>query len=312
MSYAWTVPAEAEGKRLDRWLVVQMPELSRARIQTLIRGGFVQLDGGGAKPSTRLTSGARVTIEVPPDPLAAVAPEPMDLAILHEDDDIVVVNKPSGLVVHPAAGHERGTLVNGLLHERTLAPGNDPSRPGIVHRLDKATSGAIVVAKSERASASLVEQFKARSVAKTYVALVHGVLADADGRIDAPIGRHPKHAREQAVRADGGKAALTDFRVLRAWEDRTLLAAFPRTGRTHQIRVHMAAIGHPVVGDTLYGQGADAESLMLHAWKLALDHPATGERMAFTAALPPRFRSVAEGLAELELTAWARPPEASE
>lgn len=312
MPYVWTVPAEAEGERLDRWLVAQFPELSRARIQTLIREGFVQLDGRGAKPSTRLTSGAQVTIEIPPHPLATVDPEPMDLAILHEDDDIVVVNKPSGLVVHPAAGHERGTLVNGLLHERKLAPGSDPSRPGIVHRLDKATSGAIVVAKRERAYASLVEQFKARTVAKTYVALVHGVLAEVEGRIDAPIGRHPKHAREQVVRADGGKAALTDFRVLHAFEDRTLVAAFPRTGRTHQIRVHLAAIGHPVVGDAVYGQGGEEATLMLHAWQLALDHPATGERMAFTAALPPRFRSVAEAVAELELTAWARPPEASE
>ncbi|MFB6285481.1 MAG: RluA family pseudouridine synthase [Candidatus Bipolaricaulia bacterium] len=312
MPYVWTVPAEAEGERLDRWLVGQRPELSRARIQTLIRGGSVQLDGRGAKPSTRLTSGARVTFEIPPHPRAVVEPEPMDLAILHEDDDIVVVNKPSGLVVHPAAGHERGTLVNGLLHERALASGHDPSRPGIVHRLDKATSGAIVVAKRERAHASLVEQFKARSVGKTYVALVHGVLADSEGRIDAPIGRHPKHAREQAVRADGGKAALTDFRALRTFGDRTLVAAFPRTGRTHQIRVHLAAIGHPVVGDPLYGRSVNGETLMLHAWRLALDHPATGERMAFTAALPPRFRSVVEAVEELELTAWARPPEASE
>ena len=313
MTHVWTVPPAADGERLDRWLAAQLPELSRARIQSLIRDGNVQLGGRVAKPSAKLTSGAQVTIEVPPEPSASIEPEPMDVDVLHEDADIVVVDKPSGWVVHPGAGHARGTLVNGLLHGRELARGSDPSRPGIVHRLDKATSGVLVAAKTERAYANLVEQFKARTVDKTYLALVHGVLSESEGRIEAPIGRHPKHPQQQAVRSVGGKAAITDFRVLTTFGDRTLLAVFPKTGRTHQIRVHLAAIGHPVVGDPVYGRGEEAETLMLHAWRLAVDHPATGERIRFTAAPPPRLRSVAAAVEAADgPTTRGRPPSGSE
>ncbi len=312
MAHVWTVPPDADGERLDRWLADQLPELSRARIQSLIHDGAVQLGGRVAKPSAKLTTGTQVTIEIPPDRSASVEPEPMDLVILHEDDDIVVVDKPSGLVVHPAAGHKRGTLVNGLLYGRPLARGSHPSRPGIVHRLDKATSGVLVAAKSERAYASLVAQFKARTVGKTYLALVHGLFAEREGRIEAPIGRHPRHAQQQAVRSAGGKAAITDFRVLTAFEDRTLLTVFPKTGRTHQIRVHLAAIEHPVVGDPVYGRGDEAEALMLHAWRLTVDHPATGERVSFTAAPPPRLRSVAGAAAAADgPRAHGHPPSAS-
>lgn len=293
----WTVPPNAEGERLDRWLVAQLPELSRSRIQALIHENYIRLDDRATKPSARLTHGARVAIEIPPDPFATIEPEPMALDILHEDDDILVVNKPAGLVVHPAPGHEHGTLIHGLLQGRALAPGSDPSRPGVVHRLDKATSGALVVAKSERAYDRLVAQFKAQTVGKTYLALVHGVFAEAEGRIDAPIGRHRHHPQEQSIRSAGaGKAALTDFKILQAFDHRTLLAVYPRTGRTHQIRVHLAAIEHPVVGDPVYGRKDNSEGLMLHAWRLTIDHPTRDERMTFTAALPPRFQRYAEAV----------------
>jgi len=225
-----------------------------------------------------------------------IEPEPMELDILHEDDDIVVVNKPSGLVVHPAPGHERGTLVNGLLSGRELATGSDPSRPGIVHRLDRETSGVLVVAKSKAAYEGLVDQFKARTVRKTYLALVHGVFEETEGRIEAPIGRDRHHPQQQTIRSVGGKAAATDFEVLQGVEDRTLLAVHPETGRTHQIRVHLKAIDHPVVGDSAYGVEDGFDELMLHAWILEIDHPRSGERMRFTAAPPPRFRTYAEAV----------------
>lgn len=305
MAHVWTVPADAEGQRLDRWLTAQLPELSRARIQALIHEGHVQLDGREAKPSTKLVAGAQARVELPADPLREVEPEPMDVEILYEDDDLVVVDKPSGLVVHPAPGHERGTLVNGLLHGRSLATGDDPSRPGIVHRLDKPTSGVLVVAKSDAAYERLVEQFKARTVRKTYLALVHGVFRESEGRIEAPIGRDRHHPQEQAIRAVGGKAALTDFEVLHVSEDRTLLAVRPGTGRTHQIRVHLKAIDHPVVGDAVYGRDDDSDELMLHAWILEIDHPRSGERVTFTAAPPPRFRTYVES-AEVTLAARQR------
>ena len=299
MAHVWTVPSEADGARLDRWLADQLPELSRSRVQTLIQQGHVKLDDRPAKPSVKLPGGARLTLELPPDPLREIDPEPMDLDVVHEDDHIVVVNKPSGWVVHPAPGHERGTLVNGLLHDRQLASSGDPSRPGVVHRLDKATSGVLVVAKTDRAYTSLLAQFKARTVRKTYLALVHGVLEETEGRIEAPIGRHRRHPQEQTVRSVGGKDALTDFEVLARFPDmdRTLLAVYPYTGRTHQIRVHLQAIEHPIVGDAVYGLEDDADALMLHAWGLELDHPDSGERMRFTAAPPPRFRTYVDGVA---------------
>lgn len=309
MEHTWTVPDSAEGERLDRWLAEQLPDLSRSRIQTLIHEGYVQLDGQSMKPSTKLTRGVEISIGIPPDPFATIEPEPMELDVLHEDDQIVVVNKPPGLVVHPAVGHERGTLVNGLLHNRSLATGSDPSRPGVVHRLDRDTSGVLVVAKSERAYESLVDQFRARTVRKTYLALAHGVFEETEGRIEAPIGRHPQHPREQSIRHVGGKDALTDFGVLGTFDDRTLLAVYPETGRTHQIRVHLAAIEHPVVGDSVYGRRDDVEELMLHAWKLEIAHPTTEERQAFTAAPPRRFQSV---VAAVEGIATPGPHSASE
>ena len=306
----WVVPEEAGGERLDRWLSRQLPELSRARVQKLIRGGRVRLDGEIVKkPSTPLAPGTRLEVELPPLEGPAIEPEPIPLEILYEDEDLVAVNKPSGMVVYPAAGHAHGTLVQGLLHGgRTLATAAGAERPGVVHRLDKDTSGVIVFAKTDRAYYDLVKQFKERTVRKVYLALVHGLLEEDEGVIEAPLGRDPHHPLLVGVRAEGrgGRPALTRFRVLRRVPDEpsgpeakgvTLLEVYPHTGRTHQIRVHLKAIGHPIVGDPVYGPKRSSpglpERLMLHARRLELTHPRTGERLRITAPLPPEFSTFA-------------------
>lgn len=308
----WVVPEEARGERLDRWLSGQLPELSRARIQKLIREGRVRLDGETArKPSTPLAPGMRLEVELPSPEGPAIEPEPLPLEVLYEDEDLVAVNKPSGMVVYPAAGHANGTLVQGLLHGgRRLSAAAGAERPGVVHRLDKDTSGVIVLAKSDLAYYELIKQFKERAVKKVYLALVHGLLEEDEGVIEAPLGRDPHHPLLVGVRAEsrGGRPALTRFRVLRRLPDGpsdpgakgiTLLEVHPHTGRTHQIRVHLKAIGHPVVGDPVYGPKRSSSTpglprrLMLHAWRLELTHPRTGERLRITAPLPPEFSAFA-------------------
>lgn len=298
-SYAvYVVPPQDDGERLDRWLSGQLPALSRARIQKLIRGGHVRVDGEAVtKPSVPVAPGMRVEIEIPDPEGPPLEPEEMALEILYEDEEIVAVNKPSGVVVYPAAGHAHGTLVQGLLYGgRQLASVGAPERPGVVHRLDKETSGVMVLAKSDSAYDGLVKQFKERSVEKLYLALACGLLREERGEIEAPLGRDPRHRRRVGVRASGGRSAHTAFRVLRRFEGEgaTLLEVRPHTGRTHQIRVHLAAIGHPIVGDPLYGprdrRRERAARLMLHAWKLAFAHPGTGERVELTAPPPPEFR----------------------
>lgn len=303
---SWVVPEDASGERLDRWLSGQLPELSRARIQKLIRGGGVRIDGRTlTKPSTPLRPGMRVEVDLPPAGAPALEPEEIPLEILYEDEDLVAVNKPSGRVVYPAAGHAHGTLVQALLHGgRRLAPAAGAERPGVVHRLDKDTSGVIVFAKTDRAYYDLVRQFKERSVEKVYLALVHGLLAEDEGIVEAPLGRDPHHPLRIGIRPEGrgGRPALTRFRVLRRFPPSertdpygglTLLEVRPRTGRTHQIRVHLKAIGHPIVGDPVYGPKRISPRLpprlMLHAWQLELTHPRTGERLRLIAPPPPEF-----------------------
>ncbi len=299
---AYLVPPEDEGQRLDRWLAAQLSEFSRARIQKLIREGRVRIGGRiVTKPSALVTTGTRIEIELPPPGDPPLEPEEMPLEILYEDEDLVVVNKPSGMVVYPAAGHAHGTLVQGLLTGRALASGGAPERPGVVHRLDRGTSGVIVLAKGDLAYYELVRQFKARTVEKLYLALAHGLLREEMGEIKAPLGRDPRHRKRIGVRAYGGRPAHTTFRVLRRFEDQstTLLEVRPHTGRTHQIRVHLAAIGHPIVGDPLYSprvkRDTQAPRLMLHAWELAFTHPRTGERIELTAPLPREFPPYLEG-----------------
>jgi 23S rRNA pseudouridine1911/1915/1917 synthase len=253
----------------------------------------VRLFGKPLKPSFILEGGLKIEVEMEILDLDLTPkPQPIPLDIIYEDDCLIVVNKPSGLVVHPAPGHPSETLVNGLLNHCPLS-GGAPTRPGIVHRLDKETSGVLVVAKSDRAYGNLVEQFKRGEVAKEYLALVHGLIEEDEGLIDAPIGRDPKNRKR--MRVGEGKEAVTEFRVLERFKDKTLLLVVPKTGRTHQIRVHLRYIGHPILGDQTYGLRKDRNKkrgrFMLHAYKISLWHPRTGKRITFKAPIPKGFLS---------------------
>jgi 23S rRNA pseudouridine1911/1915/1917 synthase len=280
------VNAEQAGRRLDQFLTAVHPELSRGEVQRDIRAGTVSISGQAVcQPSRRLHENDEVVWDLVDKKI--LTPHPMALDILHEDDHLVVVDKPTGLVVHPGAGTDAPTLVEGLLFDRALPPSDDPVRPGVVHRLDKETSGVIVVAKTSTALAQLQRQFADHSVTKSYIAVVGGILREEEGTIDAPVGRDPAHPRRMSIQSDG-RAAQTDFRVLRRLEDSTLLHAQPRTGRTHQLRVHFRYIGHPVLGDAIYGS-ASAQRLLLHAWRITVRHPATDEVLRFEAPIPPGF-----------------------
>jgi 23S rRNA pseudouridine1911/1915/1917 synthase len=282
------VDAEQAGRRLDQFLTAVRPELSRGEVQRDIRAGTVSISGKAVcQPSRRLHENDEVVWDLVDKEV--LTPHPMTLDILHEDDHLVVVDKPPGLVVHPGAGTDAPTLVEGLLSDRTLPPSDDPARPGVVHRLDKETSGVIVVAKTPAALAHLQRQFAERAVAKSYIAVVSGIIREEEGTIDAPIGRDPTYPRRMSIHSQG-RAARTDFRVLRRFEDSTLLHAQPRTGRTHQLRVHFRYTGHPVLGDTVYGN-VPARRLLLHAWRITLRHPATDEVLRFEAPVPPGFPS---------------------
>jgi 23S rRNA pseudouridine1911/1915/1917 synthase len=301
----------AAGQRLDAWLARRLPSLSRSRLQALIDEGHVQLDGATARPSTRVRPGQVVRVHVPAPVPAQPQPEDIPIAVVHEDAHLVVVNKPAGLVVHPGAGTARGTLVNALLrHVRDLSGVGGVLRPGIVHRLDRGTSGLLVVAKDDETHRSLVRQFAGRTVEKEYVALVLGVPARLSGEVDAPIGRDPVHRQRMSVRAPRGREARTSWRVEERFDGAVLLRVRIHTGRTHQIRVHLASIGHPVAGDAVYGgtrtpssrRAAAREALLslerpaLHAARLSFAHPASGERLAFEAPLPPDIEAVLERL----------------
>ena len=290
------------GERLDRWLAAALPDCSRTEIQRWIKEGHVIVDGALPKASYKVRPGDEITVQIPP-PLPAVAqPEPIPLDILYEDDHLLVINKPAGMVVHPAPGrvHRTGTLVNAVLaHVPNLAVGGE-QRPGIVHRLDKDTSGVILVAKNDAALRDLQAQFKARTVEKVYLALVEGELPTAHGRIEAPIGRDPRHRQRMAVVTEQkGRPAVTDFRVRERFPDYTLIETYPRTGRTHQIRIHLASIGHPVVGDPLYGRKHSrlhCPRQFLHALKIGVRLPGSGIWAEFTAPLPADLEEVLERL----------------
>jgi 23S rRNA pseudouridine1911/1915/1917 synthase len=294
---ALVVEAAAAGERLDRWLAARVPGLSRARLQTLIAGAHVRVDGAARKPSHRVVRGERIDVEIPPLPPEELEPEPIALSVVHEDEHVLVLDKPPGIVVHPGAGHARGTLAAAVLaHAPGTAGVGGPRRPGVVHRLDKDTSGLLVIAKTPLAYESLTTQLAARTVRRVYLALVHGRLARVEGVIDKPIGRDPRDRTRMAVRAPGqGRRAVTHFRVLERFAEFTYVEARLQTGRTHQIRVHLADLGHPIAGDSAYGGRrrrelpAPLEGLALHATALAFLHPATQERMEFTSALPPRI-----------------------
>jgi 23S rRNA pseudouridine1911/1915/1917 synthase len=294
------VVGEADaGRRLDAALAT-LAGVARAQAARWIDEGRVRVDGAPARASLKLAAGAVLTADPgAPEPLAA-EPEAIPLAVLHEDADLIVLDKPAGLVVHPAPGHARGTLVNALLHHcRDLAGIGGALRPGIVHRLDRGTSGVLVVAKRDAAHAALAAQFKDHSIERLYRALVRGVPSADEGRVEHAIGRHPTDRKRMSIRTRAGRAALTEWRVERRFPRAqvTLLAVTPGTGRTHQIRVHLASSGLPIVGDAVYGRGGEQLGMKrpaLHAARLGFTHPTSGERLGFEAPLPDDFRAALE------------------
>ncbi|MCM8899677.1 RluA family pseudouridine synthase [Caldicoprobacter algeriensis] len=284
-------------KRIDVFLTEKIPEHSRSYIQKLIKDGLVLVNGEKVKPNFKVKSGCIIDVTIPPPQEISLQPEPLELDIVYEDDDIVVVNKPQGMVVHPAPGNYSGTLVNALLYSCDELSGiGGVIRPGIVHRLDKDTSGLLVVAKNDAAHRSLAQQIKDRTLKRIYWCIVEKNIKEDKGVINAPIGRHPTNRKKMAVlNAPTAKPAITHFKVLERFGEYTLVEARLETGRTHQIRVHMAYIGHPVVGDNVYGsrkQKFNLKGQVLHAKKLGLIHPSTGEYMEFEAPLPEYFENL--------------------
>lgn len=315
------VSPDHEGVRLDKYLAGEVPGQSRSQIQRLIDDGRVSLPRvKQVKANTPVRAGDTVSIDVPPAELTEIIPEDLPLHIVHDDPDIIVIDKPAGMVVHPGAGHEQGTLVNALLHHvKDLSGIGGELRPGIVHRLDKGTSGVMVVAKHDAAHQELARQFHDREVEKEYVALVWGTVQQRK-RIDLPIGRDPVHRQKISTRARRARTAVTRVTWARHIPGVSLLRVAIATGRTHQIRVHLSAIGHPIVGDSLYGGIRTRmphrlrpllrlERPFLHAERLSLTHPRTGERMTFMAPLPDDLESVLHEIApeEMQSTTFAGP-----
>jgi 23S rRNA pseudouridine1911/1915/1917 synthase len=303
--------AEASGLRLDVWLARRLPTLSRARLQGLIADGHVLVDGAPSRPSARLHPGQAVVVRVPPPVPATPEGEDIPLDVVYEDEHLLVVDKPAGLVVHPGAGTPSGTLVNALLGRvHDLSGVGGVLRPGIVHRLDRGTSGLLVVAKDDATHRALVRRFAARRVEKEYLALVHGVPRGDAGEIATPIGRHPVHRQKMSTRTPRGRSALTSWRREEVFDGASLLRVRIHTGRTHQIRVHLASIGHPVAGDPTYGgtrppssRRAEARSALaslqrpaLHAARLTFSHPTTGGTVTFASALHPDLEDVVRRL----------------
>jgi 23S rRNA pseudouridine1911/1915/1917 synthase len=284
--------------RLDKFLVTRLPEFSRARLQGLIDEGFVTINNVRAKKSGQsIESGAEIEVRVPPPVPSGLVGEDIPLNIIFENDDLIIVNKPAGMVVHPAAGHDSGTLVHAVLgYDPDLEGIGGEERPGLVHRLDKETSGLIVLAKNERAHRWLQDQFRLRTVEKTYLALVDGKPPTPTGRVEASIGRDPSHRKKMAIVTAGkGREAVSEYKTLEAFNDHTLLEFHPHTGRTHQIRLHCQFLGCPIVGDSIYGRKSltvDIDRHFLHAYRLKIVLPGEKEPRVFTAALPEELESV--------------------
>ena len=307
------VPPEQSGARLDRFLASELSEMSRTRIQTLMEEGRVLVDGATMKPSHKIEPGSIVRIEVPPPLAAGVGPENIPLEVLYEDHDIAVINKPAGMIVHPGAGAGAGTLVAALLHRfggiAGLSTVGGPLRPGIVHRLDKETSGVILIARNDAAHRKLVKDFQLRLIEKTYIALLHGKLKGEKGTVDLPVARDLHRRARMTARRREGREARTDWTVRLRLDGFTFIEADLHTGRTHQIRVHFSALGCPVVGDTLYGAPSQerigAQLLpplgrnFLHALRIAFAHPRSGERMLFQAPVAPELIKHLKSLAAL-------------
>ena len=290
---------EAGGERLDKITPAHVPDLSRATAQRLIKAGEVTVNGRLSKPSYRVQVGDDVVVRVPTEMPAPVVPENIPLDVIYEDDALLVVNKPAGMVVHPAYGHASGTLVNAVLaHCPQIADVGGPDRAGVVHRLDKDTSGLILIAKDGVTRAALQRQFKRRQVAKTYLALVEGQMQPREGVVEAPVGRDKRQRKKMAV-VRSGREARTLYRAIEYFADHTLLEVRPHTGRTHQVRVHLSWLGYPIVGDAVYGR--HRQRLLrgrhfLHAARIRFSHPATSEEVEFEATLPPELAAVLDQL----------------
>ncbi len=293
--------ADIEDVRLDAWISEKLSELSRAYVQKLIEDGKITVNGGGRKSNYRLKSGDRILIRMPEPEKLDIKAEDIELDVIYEDEDIIIINKPKGMVVHPGAGNYNGTLVNALMQHcgDSLSDINGVIRPGIVHRIDKDTTGVLVVAKNNTAHEKLSEKLKDHDINRIYVAIVDGIIREERGKIDAPIGRHPIDRKKMAVNHKNGRRAVTHFTVLERLKDATLVELRLETGRTHQIRVHMAYIGFPLLGDTVYGKKSNEyglEGQALHARLLGFEHPRTGEYVEFQAGPPEYFHQLVEKL----------------
>ena len=300
MMQEYLVPEEAAGTRIDKFLADACPDLSRSFLQKLLKESSVTADGKAVKSSFKVNGGETIAFEVPKPQEAAIEAENIPLDILYEDSDIILVNKPKGMVVHPAAGHYTGTLVNALMYhcKDQLSGINGVMRPGIVHRIDMNTTG-VVVCKNDFAHNSLAEQLKVHSITRVYYAIVFGNLREDEGTVHAPIGRHPTDRKKMSIHSKQGRDAITHYCVLERFGAYTFIECRLETGRTHQIRVHMASIGHPLLGDEVYGparQPFSLEGQTLHAGVLGFIHPRTGEYVEFSAPLPAYFEELLEKL----------------
>lgn len=279
-----------------------MEQVSRSYLQKLVKDGAVLVNGKPVKSSYKVENGDRIRLEIPDAVEPEIEAEPMALDILYEDSDIILINKPKGMVVHPAAGHYSGTLVNGLMAhcKNELSGINGVMRPGIVHRIDMDTTGVLIVCKNDKAHNAIAEQLKVHSITRKYYAIVHGVLKADTGTVNAPIGRHPVDRKKMSINEKNGKEAVTHYRVLQRFRRFTFVECQLETGRTHQIRVHMASIGHPLLGDQVYGPAkvpfSGLQGQTLHAGVLGIIHPSTGEYMEFTAPLPAYFEAILKKL----------------
>lgn len=293
--YRFQVSGELSGERVDKALTALVDFLSRSYIQKQIKAGGVTIDGMPVKAGARVAEGDELTIYVPDSVQPDIKPEPIPLAILYEDEDVLVVNKPKGMVVHPAAGHYDGTLVNAVMHHcgDSLSGINGVLRPGIVHRIDKDTTGSVIICKNDAAHLSLAQQLKEHHVTRAYHAICHGIIEQETGVIDTLIGRDTKDRKKMAVQEVNGKRAVTYYRVLQRFDDYTYVECRLETGRTHQIRVHMASIGHPLLGDEVYGMRKcpfQLQGQTLHAKLLGFIHPRSGEYIETDAPLPEYFQ----------------------
>lgn len=297
MRQEYLVPKESSGIRIDKFLTEYCPDFSRSFLQKLLKSGLIEADGKAVKSSYKVSAGENISFEVPEAVDAEIEAEDIPLDILYEDRDIILINKPKGMVVHPAAGHYDGTLVNGLMYHcrEQLSGINGVLRPGIVHRIDMDTTGVIVACKNDFAHNAVAEQLKVHSITRVYYAVVHGVIREEEGTVHAPIGRHPTDRKKMSIHAKNGRDAVTHYRVLERFGRFTYVECRLETGRTHQIRVHMASIGHPLLGDEVYGparQPFHLKGQTLHAGVLGFQHPRTGEYMEFHAPLPEYFEEL--------------------